>query len=392
MPTALVNTRLLVEGRFVEGAAVLLDGGRIAALPRESDLPPSARREDLGGGLLVPGFIDTQVNGGGGILFNDAPTVETIRAIGRAHRSFGTTGFLPTLISDDLHVIRSGIEAVQEAIAESVPGVLGIHIEGPFLNEHRKGIHDADKIRALDEEGYAVLTSARSGRTMVTVAPECTTPEMIARLVSTGVIVSAGHSNGRYDDVRAAIGAGLTGVTHLFNAMSPLGAREPGVVGAALEDDSTWCGMIVDGQHVSPVTLKIALGCKSHDRFMLVTDAMPSVGSASKEFTLQGKRIFARGGACFDENGRLAGSNLDMAWAVRNAVEFLGLPTEAALAMASTVPAAFLRLDQDRGRIAPGYRADLALLDDDLHVVATWIEGHRQSNEDAKGVTGGAQS
>ncbi len=204
--------------------------------------------------------------------------------------------------------------------------MLGIHIEGPFLNEHRKGIHDSEKIRELDEEGFAVLTSLKRGRTLVTVAPECTTPEMIKRLVAAGVIVSAGHSNGRYADMAAAIDAGLTGVTHLFNAMSPLTGREPGVVGAALESDKLWCGIIVDGHHVSPVTLKLALRCKSADKFMLVTDAMPSVGSATKDFVLQGKRISARGGVCVDSRGTLAGSDLDMASAVRNAIELLGVP------------------------------------------------------------------
>lgn len=381
MVTALVNGRVLLDGVFV-AKAVILEGDRISTVVEERYIEAGVSRIDIGGGLLVPGFIDTQVNGGGGVLFNDAPTVETIRTIGEAHRRYGTTSFLPTLISDDLHIIRSGIEAVEEAIAEGVPGVLGIHIEGPFLNEHRKGIHDADKIRALDEEGYEVLTSLRNGRTLVTVAPECTTPEMIARLVDAGVIVSVGHSNGKYSEVRAAIDAGLSGFTHLFNAMSPLGAREPGVVGAALEDDGTWCGIIVDGQHISSVTLKIALRCKPHDKFMLVTDAMPSVGSKSKEFMLQGKRIIARDGACLDENGRLAGSDLDMAWAVRNAVQMLGLPAEAALAMASTSPAAFLGLDAEFGRIAPGYRADLALLDDSYRVSQTWIGGERQTAQD----------
>ena len=375
MATALTNGRVLLDGRLAEGMAVVIEGDRIASVGDQGDTPGGIETHDLEGGILVPGFIDTQVNGGGGVLFNDAPTVGTIRAIGEAHRTFGTTGFLPTLISDDLHVIRSGIEAVEAAIAEGVPGVLGIHIEGPFLNEHRKGIHDADKIRALDEEGYEVLTSMRTGRTMVTVAPECTTPEMIARLVAAGVIVSAGHSNGSYAEVRAAIDAGIVGVTHLFNAMSPLGAREPGVVGAALESDSVWCGIIVDGQHVSPATLKIALRCKSHDKLMLVTDAMPSVGFRSKEFVLQGKRIVAHDGACLDEDGRLAGSDLDMAWAVRNAVELLDLPRETAFAMASTVPATFLGLEGERGMIAAGYQADLALLDDYLIVHETWIGG-----------------
>ena len=375
MTDALVNGRVLIDGRFVSGKAVVIESGRIAAIVDETAVPGDALRYDLAEGLLVPGFIDTQVNGGGGALFNDAPTVDTIRTIGEAHRTFGTTGFLPTLISDDLDVIRSGIEAVESAIDQGVPGVLGIHIEGPFLNEHRKGIHDADKIRSLDEEGWSVLTSLRRGRTMVTVAPECTTPEMIARLVAAGVIVSAGHSNGKYAEVNAAISAGLTGITHLFNAMAPLGAREPGVVGAALESASTWCGIIVDGQHVSAATLKLALRCKPHDRFMLVTDAMPTVGSEAKEFVLQGKRIAARDGACFDKDGRLAGSDLDMAWAVRNAIGLLELAPETAFAMASAAPAAFLRLDSEFGRIAPGYRADVALLNDRLAVQRTWIRG-----------------
>ena len=375
MVTALVNGRILLPDGFVDGRTVLLDEGRIAAIVDEADLQPGVDLYDLGGGLLVPGFIDTQVNGGGGVLFNDAPTADTIRTIGRAHRAFGTTGFLPTLISDDLSVIRSGIEAVETAIEEGVPGVLGIHIEGPFLNEHRKGIHDADKIRALDEEGLAVLTSMRRGRTLVTVAPECTTPEMIARLVDAGVVVSAGHSNGKYADVSAAIEAGLSGVTHLFNAMSPLGAREPGVVGAALENDSVWCGIIVDGHHVSPTTLKLALRCKPPEKFMLVTDAMPSVGSATKEFVLQGKRITAREGVCVDPRGTLAGSDLDMAWAIRNSVKLVGIAPETAFLMASRAPAEFLGMEQDRGAIAAGRRADLALLDDNLLVRETWIAG-----------------
>ena len=377
MAMALVNGRMLVEGVFVEGLAVVIEGSVIAGLHAVADLPADLDRYDLEGGHLVPGFIDTQVNGGGGVLFNDSPTVEAIRAIGEAHRTFGTTGFLPTLISDDSGVIRAGIEAVDAAIAAGVPGVLGIHIEGPFLNEQRKGIHDADKIRELDEEGLAVLMSARTGRTLVTVAPECTTPDMIARLVGAGVIVSAGHSDATYAQMKAAIDAGLSGVTHLFNAMSQLTSREPGVVGAALEDDAVCCGIIVDGHHVDPATLRIALRCKPHDKLMLVTDAMPSVGTDVESFVLQGKRIGVKDGAVRDECGRLAGSHLDMASAVRNAIETLNLPPAVAFKMASGVPAAFLGMEQQRGVIAPGYSADLTLLDHDLVVRETWIDGQR---------------
>ena len=377
MATALVNGRVLGQDGFLDGKAVIIDGAAIARLAEAADLPADLDRYDLEGDLLVPGFIDTQVNGGGGVLFNDSPTVETIRTIGEAHRRFGTTGFLPTLISDDLDVIRAGIDAVDAAIAASVPGVLGIHVEGPYLNEQRKGIHDGDKIRELDEEGLAVLTSAKSGRTLVTVAPECTTPAMIRRLVEAGVIVAAGHTDASYAKMKTAIEAGLSGVTHLFNAMSQLTSREPGVVGAALESDAVWCGIIVDGHHVDPITLRLALRCRPHDKFMLVTDAMPSVGTDVQSFVLQGKRIGVKDGAVRDGSGRLAGSHLDMASAVRNAIETLNLPPAAALQMASGVPAAFLGLEQQRGVIAPGYSADLTRLDDDLVVRETWIDGQR---------------
>lgn len=375
MAIALVNGRVLGKEGFVEGKAVVIEGATVAGVVDASDLPTSLERYDLEGGLLAPGFIDTQVNGGGGALFNDSPTVETIRTIGEAHRRFGTTGFLPTLISDDLHVIRAGIEAVDAAISERVPGVLGIHIEGPFLNEQRKGIHDADKIRELDEEGLAVLISAKLGRTLGTVAPECTTPAMIERLVDAGVIVSAGHSDATYAQMKAAINAGLSGVTHLFNAMSQLTSREPGVVGAALESDAVWCGIIVDGHHVDPVTLKLALRTKPHDKIMLVTDAMPSVGTEAQNFMLQGKQISVSDGALRDETGRLAGSHLDMASAVRNAIRTLDLTVEEAFRMASASPAAFLQISSEFGEIAQGFRADFARLDDNLFVTDTWISG-----------------
>ena len=377
MATALVNGRVLGSDGFLDGKAVIIDGAAIAGLVEAADLPTDMERHDLGGDLLVPGFIDTQVNGGGGVLFNDSPTVETIRIIGEAHRRFGTTGFLPTLISDDLDVIRAGIDAVDAAIAAGVPGVLGIHVEGPYLNEQRKGIHDADKIRELDEEGLAVLTSARRGRMLVTVAPECTTPGMIRRLVEAGVIVAAGHTDASFAKMKTAIEAGLSGVTHLFNAMSQLTSREPGVVGAALESDAVWCGIIVDGHHVDPTTLRLALRCRPHNKFMLVTDAMPSVGTDVESFVLQGKRIGVKDGAVRDESGRLAGSHLDMASAVRNAVETLNVPTATALQMASGVPAAFLGMEQQRGVMAAGYSADLARLDDALVVRETWIDGQR---------------
>jgi N-acetylglucosamine-6-phosphate deacetylase len=335
---------------------------------------------DLSGKLLMPGFIDVQVNGGGGVLFNDNPGVESIRAIGQAHRRFGTTGFLPTLISDDLHVVARAVAAVQAAIEAGVPGVLGIHIEGPFLNVQRKGVHDAAKLRGLDETALKLLTSLRGGKTLITLAPEMTTPQIIRKLADAGVIVSAGHSNATYAEVKQALDSGLTGFTHLFNAMSQLTGREPGVVGAALDDPASWCGIILDGLHVDPVVLRIALRSKPRDRFMLVTDAMPSVGIDGDSFMLQGRRISVVDGKCLDEAGTLAGSHLNMAEAVGNAVQMLNIDLPLAARMASRHPAAFLGLDDELGRIEPGYRASLVAADEHMNVVETWIDG-RSSKE-----------
>jgi len=374
--TALVNGRILAGERIVSGQTVLLAQGRIEAVVPAAD--PRCRDAgivDLEGQLLLPGFIDVQVNGGGGVLFNDDPSLESIRAIGAAHRQFGTTGFLPTLISDDLDTIGQAIAAVQASLDARLPGVLGIHIEGPFLNWARRGVHDPKHLRRLDNGVISLLCSLRDGRTVLTLAPEMTTTAMIAQLSASGILLSAGHSDANFAQTSAAIAHGVRGFTHLFNAMAPLAPREPGIVGAALFDANTWCGIIVDGHHVDPVMLKLALRCKRHDKFMLVTDAMPPVGSPQPSFVLQGRTIHVKDGVCRDENGTLAGTGLDMATAVRNAVSLLGLEIAQAARMASEYPAAFLGLEKELGRIAPGYRANLALLNDDLQVRRTWIEG-----------------
>jgi N-acetylglucosamine-6-phosphate deacetylase len=375
MVRALVNGRVLAGWQWIERHAVVIDGERIAAIVAEADVPEGAERTDLGGGTLLPGFVDTQVNGGGGVLFNDDPSIAGITAIGAAHRRFGTTGFLPTLISDDLEVMAAAIDAVDAGIGAGVPGVLGIHLEGPFLNPERKGIHSAEKIRALDAEAMAVLTRPGRGKRLVTLAPETVEPECIAQLSEAGVIVSAGHTQADCATVLKALEHGLRGFTHLFNAMSPLTSREPGTVGAALYDDKSWCGIIVDGFHVDPLVLRLALRAAPLRRFMLVTDAMPSVGGTRDSFSLNGETIRASDGKCVSANGTIAGSDLDMATAVRNCIELLGLSLEQASVLASTNPAAFLGLEEELGTIAEGYRADLVLLDEQMRVADCWIGG-----------------
>ncbi|MEO8016774.1 MAG: N-acetylglucosamine-6-phosphate deacetylase [Pseudomonadota bacterium] len=376
MTTALVNGSVLFDGAFRAGLAVLIDAGVIVDVVA-SDEPRAlaATRQDLAGRRLVAGFIDIQVNGGGGVLFNDAPHVGAIRRIGAAHRRFGTTGFLPTLISDDLAVVARAIEAVRDAIAQDVPGVLGIHIEGPFLSNERRGVHDASKLRSLDAEAVRLLSTPTGGVSMVTLAPERTTPAIIRALTDAGVIVSAGHTNATFAELQPALAAGVRGFTHLFNAMSQLVNREPGAVGAALAHADSWAGLIVDGHHVHPEVLKIALRAKRHDRFMLVSDAMPSVGADVKEFRIQGRLITVDGDRVVDDQGRLAGAHLDMASAVRNTRDTLGVPIEEAVRMASSYPAEFLKLDRDLGRISAGRRANLVLVDETLAVLRSWIDG-----------------
>ena len=375
---ALVNARVLADEGLREDVAVLVRNGHVLALA-DADDPrlAEAQRHDLGGALLLPGFIDVQVNGGGGLLFNDAPTVETLEGIAAAHRRFGTTGLLPTLITDTAPRMRAALDAVDAAIARGVPGILGIHLEGPFLAPARKGIHDASLFRTPDADDLLALTAQRRGVVMLTLAPERVDTGVIARLAAAGVRVVAGHTAADYAATRAALDAGVCGFTHLYNAMTPLSSREPGVVGAALDDAASWCGLIVDGHHVHPASLRVAINAKPPGRCVLVTDAMPPVGSARPDYVLNGQTITARNGICMNDAGVLAGSALDMAGAVRNTVNLLGLPLAEASRMASAYPAEWLGLEQTHGRIGPGQRADFAVLDDTLHVRETWVGGVR---------------
>ncbi len=353
---------------------VLIEAGRVRELVRGERAGALTPRVELDG-LLAPGFVDLQVNGGGGVLFNDHPGVEAIRTIGAAHRRYGTTAWLPTLISDSRETMTRAIDAVREARACAIPGVLGIHLEGPYLNAHKRGIHDARQVRAMEPDALDLLTSLGDGVTLVTLAPETVAPGTIEALCARGVIVCAGHTAASYAEIERALGEGLRGFTHLFNAMTPLASREPGVVGAALEHPNSGCGLIVDGHHVHPATLRIAIAAKARGHMFLVTDAMPLVGTSATRFELHGQTILAADGRCTNAEGVLAGSSLDMASAVRNAVHLLGLEREEALRMASLYPARFAGVGHEHGRIAPGYRADLVLLDDDLRAVQTWTGG-----------------
>ena len=372
--TALTGASILAGKDVLEGHALVISSGRIEALVPAANLPDDIEIEPLDGGTLVPGFIDTQVNGGGGVLFNDSPTVEGLATIAAAHRKFGTTALLPTLISDDLEVVAAAISAVDAAIEAGVPGIAGIHIEGPFLNPGKKGIHNAAKFRVLDDAALDLLGSLKRGRTLVTLAPENAPPEAIRALIERGVIVAAGHSLASYEEMERAIGEGLSVVTHLYNAMTGLESRAPGVVGAALDHTLT-CGIIVDGHHVHPAALRVAYKVLGPKRLMLVTDAMPTTGWDQDHFLLGETEIFARDGTLRGSDGTLAGSALDMAGALRNAIAMMGVSITDASIMASQTPAHLLGMAGQRGRIAPGYAADLVHLDEDLMARKIWIGG-----------------
>jgi N-acetylglucosamine-6-phosphate deacetylase len=357
-----------------ERTAVVMDGARILDLVPTTDLPRTMSiRAMPEGAWLAPGFIDLQVNGGGDVLFNDQPSAQSARTIAAAHRRRGTTGLLPTLISDSAEKMRLALEAVN-ALVSSEPGILGLHLEGPYLSPEKPGVHDRRQLRQPSPDELAMLTAPRDGVLLVTLAPEIVPAGFIAQLVASGIRVSLGHSMASYQQTRAAMAEGLTGFTHLFNAMRPLSSREGGPIAQALESPDAWYGLIVDGVHVDPAMLRLALRGLGHP--MLVSDAMPPVGGHRSSFRLHGDTIAVRDGYCVRDDGTLAGTVLDMAAAVKNCVRLLGVPLPDALRFASTHPATFLGLGQTLGRLAPGCRADLVAFDaTDMTVVGTWVAG-----------------
>lgn len=332
-------------------------------------------------GLLTPGFIDLQVNGGGGFLFNHDTSLSTLKAMVEAHSKYGTTGLLPTLITSNLETISAAANTIALAIKQEIHGVIGVHFEGPHISEPKKGIHSSQHIRPLSEQELAIYCRDDLGIKVVTLAPERVTSEQIQRLTQHNVKVCLGHSNASFELTQAALAAGAVGFTHLFNAMSPLTSREPNMVGAALLDEHSWCGLILDGHHVHPATAKLANRLKCSGKMMLVTDAMSTIGSSQKVFEFDGHKIVLEGDKLMSQTGQLAGSALDMITAVNNAQVMLDIPLEEALKMASIYPANFLGINDNIQQLAIGANADFTVLEcannSALHVSHTWIGGKK---------------
>jgi N-acetylglucosamine-6-phosphate deacetylase len=371
---AVAASRLFDGALLHRNAAVVIDGARIAAVVARSDLPATMSRHELPDeAWLVPGFIDIQVNGGGDVLFNDNPTPQGVRTIVAAHRKLGTTALLPTLISDSFATMRTALAAVA-AVIDTEPGVLGIHLEGPFLSPEKAGVHDITALRRPTADDLALITAPRRGVTLVTLAPEQVPGDFVAKLTAAGVRVALGHSMATYAQAKTAMTEGLSGFTHLFNAMRPLASREPGPIAAALESPDAWYGLIADGVHVAPAMLRLAL--RGAGRPVLVSDAMPPVGGAACSFRLHGETITVQNGRCARADGTLAGAFLDMARAVRNCVRLCDVPLSEALRFATKNPAEFLGLGGVLGGLAPGLRADMVALDPAaIAVLDSWVAG-----------------
>jgi N-acetylglucosamine-6-phosphate deacetylase len=382
-PYALTGASIFDGEKFRRAAAVIIEGRFISDIVDRESLPAGLLVRQLEGGILASGFIDIQVNGGGGALLNAEPTLEGVRRIAEAHRRFGTTGLLPTVITDAPEVISHAIGAVREARRLGMAGVLGIHIEGPFIDPVRKGAHEPRFIRRITEDDIVGLSSAECGVVMVTVAPNCVPPEMIAKLAAAGIIVSLGHSDARAEEAEAALRAGARTFTHLFNAMSQMEGRAPGMVGAALAHRESYCSIIADGHHVKETALRAVLAAKPKDRVVLITDAMSSAAGGPDRFHLQGREVRRKKGRLMLEDGTLAGSDLTMDEAIRFCVNKVKVPLEKALLMASANPATLIGRGKELGRIAAGYVASLVHLSEDLQVQNSWIEGREATGEPA---------
>jgi N-acetylglucosamine-6-phosphate deacetylase len=378
----LYGARLFDGERLHDDCALVVEGASILALTRLEDRPRGGEQHDLGGGVLSPGFIDWQINGGGGVLFNANPTVEGIAAIAAAHRRAGVTAFLPTVVTDAPRVLDAALAAAREAQSRA-PGALGVHVEGPFIDPKRKGVHPAQFIRPMLEQDADALIAARAGVMVVTLAPASVPLELIGRLANAGIVVSLGHSDTSAEEAQSVFDAGASAVTHLYNAMSQLSSRAPGVVGATLADPRIICGLIADGEHAHPAAYRAALAAKGPRGVALVSDAMPPAAGGPDVFELQGRRMTRVGNKLTAEDGTLAGAAITMRDAVDYLVHVLKVSLADALMMATLTPARLLRVDNRIGRLKPGLRADLVHLTDDLQLAEVWMGGRRLNEVDA---------
>ncbi|NER81076.1 MAG: N-acetylglucosamine-6-phosphate deacetylase [Leptolyngbya sp. SIO1D8] len=372
---ALTNGTFYTGTEVLQNHALLIEAHRIVDVLPTAGLPTSCTQLDLQGLHVSPGFVDLQLNGCGGVMFNDEIAAETLDTLHQTNLRSGTTSFLPTLITAPDEDMQTAMTVVQ-AYRQSFPyRVLGLHLEGPYLNPKRKGIHNGAYVRSPDKAMVEAISAFGSETVkLVTLAPESVTAQDIQTLATAGITVSAGHTNASYTEALAGFQAGIRMATHLFNAMSPWQSRSPGMVGAIFSRSDIYAGIIADGHHVHFASIALAKQLKG-DKLVLVTDATPPAGATIDAFMIGGQKVFYRDGKCVSAEGTLGGSALTMIEAIANCVRSVGIPLDEALRMATLYPAKAIKMDHELGRLAPGYLANLTILDDELNVVGIMDHG-----------------
>ncbi|XTZ37273.1 N-acetylglucosamine-6-phosphate deacetylase [Salmonella enterica] len=380
---ALTHCRIFTGHEILEDHALVVANGLIEKLCPQSELSPALEQRSLNGALLAPGFIDVQLNGCGGVQFNDTPeavSVETLEIMQQANEKSGCTSFLPTLITSSDELMKQGVQVMRDYLAKHPNQALGLHLEGPWLNIVKKGTHNPAYIRKPDQALVDFLCQNADVITKVTLAPEVAGVEVIRQLANAGIVVSAGHSNATLKEAKAGFRAGITFATHLYNAMPYITGREPGLAGAVLDDADVYCGVIADGLHVDYVNIRNAKRLKG-EKLCLVTDATAPAGANIDQFIFAGKTIYYRNGLCVDENGTLSGSALTMIEGVRNLVEHVGIALDEALRMATLYPARAIGVDHQLGSLAAGKVANLTAFTRDYKIIKTIVNGNEVVTE-----------
>ena len=374
---ALTQGRIFTGHEILDDHAIIVANGLIERICPLADVPANVEQRSVNGAILAPGFIDVQLNGCGGVQFNDtaeAVTVETLEIMQKANEKSGCTSFLPTLITTSDDLMKQGVRVMREYLAKHPNQALGLHLEGPWLNLVKKGTHNPEFVRKPDHELVQFLCDNADVITKVTLAPEMVAPEVITALANAGIVVSAGHSNATAKEARIGFRAGITFATHLFNAMPYMSGREPGLTGAILDANEIYCGIIADGLHVDYINIRNAKRLKG-DKLCLVTDATAPAGANIDQFIFAGKTIYYRNGLCVDENGTLSGSSLTMIEGVRNLVEHANIALDEVLRMATLYPARAIGVEKHLGSIAPGKVANLTAFTHDFKIIKTIVNG-----------------
>ena len=380
MKQALIGAQLFSGKEFFDNRALLIDGENIIDVINEHDIPNNFEIQKLNGGILSPGFIDLQVNGGGGKLFNNSPDKESLNAIIEAHQHFGTTSIMPTVISDSLNVLKRCATTISEEI-ESNKSLLGVHIEGPFFNVKYRGVHQKQYINTINSDYLNLFESLQDFPVMLTLAPECISIKQLKHLKSLGFKILAGHTDASYDQLEEAIKYGLDGFTHLFNAMGQISAREPSVVGSAFDFDETSASIIVDLHHVHPSLINLSFKQKPKGRLFFVSDSMATINHGEPSFELYDEVVSESNGRIINSDGKLAGSSITQIDAIKNAYQKCNIPLESAIAMATLYPAEYLGVSHYIGQLKPGHRADLAHFDSSFKVHNVWVSGKQIKDE-----------